>query len=84
MKKIAFLSLLILLLPGCKDNDKQLISLAEKIHDRTLTVDTHCDTPMDMVRSGFDLGELHTDGCVDFPRMIKGGLDAEFFAVRLN
>ncbi len=81
MKKIAFLSLLILLLPGCKDNDKQLISLAEKIHDKTLTVDTHCDTPMDMVRSDFDLGELHTDGCVDFPRMIKGGLDAEFFAV---
>ncbi|MEI8225662.1 MAG: dipeptidase, partial [Bacteroidota bacterium] len=30
---------------------------------------------------GFDLGVWHDDGCVDFPRMIEGGLNAEFFAV---
>jgi membrane dipeptidase len=55
--------------------------LAERIHEKTLTVDTHCDTPMDMEKSDFDLGKRHTEGCVDFPRMIEGGLDAEFFAV---
>lgn len=70
-----------MLLPGCRNNEKELTKLAEKIHQKTLTVDTHCDTPMDMVRSDFDLGERHTEGCVDFPRMKEGGLDAEFFAV---
>jgi len=81
MRKIECFLLIFLLLQGCKTNDRQLIKLAEKIHEKTLTVDTHCDTPMDMARSNFDLGERHTDGCVDFPRMIEGGLDAEFFAV---
>lgn len=70
-----------MLLPGCRNNEKELTKLAEKIHQKTLTVDTHCDTPMDMVRSDFDLGKRHTEGCVDFPRMKEGGLDAEFFAV---
>jgi len=81
MKKIVCLSLIILLLPGCKKNDSQLAKMAEKIHAKTLTVDTHCDTPMDIAESDFDLGERHTEGCVDFPRMKEGGLDAEFFAV---
>ena len=70
-----------MLLSGCKKTDRQFIRQAEKIHEKTLTVDTHCDTPMDMARSDFDLGERHAEGCVDFPRMIEGGLDAEFFAV---
>jgi membrane dipeptidase len=81
MKRILCFLFIIALLPGCKKNDKQLIRLAEKIHEKTLTVDTHCDTPMDMARSDFDLGKRHTEGCVDFPRMIEGGLNAEFFAV---
>jgi membrane dipeptidase len=81
MKKTLCLSLFILLLPGCNNNGKQLVKLAEKIHHKVLTVDTHCDTPMDMVSLNYDLGERHTEGCVDFPRMIDGGLDAEFFAV---
>jgi len=81
MRKIVYFLLITLLLPGCKTNDRQLIRLAEKIHEKTLTVDTHCDTPMEMAKSDFDLGERHTDGCVDFPRMIEGGLNAEFFAV---
>ncbi len=29
----------------------------------------------------FDLGVRSADGCVDFPKMIEGGLHAEFFAV---
>jgi len=81
MKGIVCFSLIILLLPGCQKSDRQLARLAEKIHSKTLTVDTHCDTPMEMAESDFDLGEQHTEGCVDFPRMKEGGLDAEFFAV---
>jgi len=46
-----------------------------------MTVDTHCDTPMDFSDPTFDLGVRHDEGCVDFPRMTEGGLHAEFFAV---
>jgi len=81
MKKILSFSIIILLLLSCKNNDEQILKLADRIHEKVLTVDTHCDTPMDMVGSDFDLGQRHTEGCVDFPRMAEGGLDAEFFAV---
>jgi len=70
-----------LLLSGCSSSEEQLVKNAEKIHNDILTVDTHCDTPMNMVESGFDLGQRHDFGCVDFPRMKEGGLWAEFFAV---
>lgn len=84
MKNILVQAMIIALLTGCKSYDERLAREAEKIHGRILTVDTHCDTPMDMVRSGFDLGTRHEDGCVDFPRMNEGGLSAEFFAVFTN
>jgi membrane dipeptidase len=71
----------LLLVAGCGNKEEQLIKRANKIHASILTVDTHCDTPMDFVRSDFDLGIKHEDGCVDFPRMKEGGLNAEFFAV---
>ncbi|MDP4222481.1 MAG: dipeptidase [Bacteroidota bacterium] len=81
MKKLIVLSLIGVLITNCKTYDEQLIRRAAKIHEKILTVDTHCDTPMDMVRSGFELGVRHNEGCVDFPRMKEGGLSAEFFAV---
>jgi membrane dipeptidase len=73
--------LVILLLSGCSNSEEQLLKRADKIHASILTVDTHCDTPMEFSGSDFDLGVRHDDGCVDFPRMVEGGLDAEFFAV---
>ena len=59
---------------------------ARAIHDRALTVDTHIDTPMHMLREGWKIGERHDpsqreSGKVDLPRMAEGGLDAAFFAV---
>lgn len=54
------------------------------VHDEVLTVDTHSDTPMSMIR-GWDMGVRHEPGRrggkIDLPRMKEGGLDAEFFAV---
>ena len=52
------------------------------IHERALIVDTHCDTPMLMVRGGFDVGIKNSapKSRVDFPRMKEGGVDAMFFA----
>jgi membrane dipeptidase len=59
---------------------------AKAIHDRALTVDTHIDTPMHLLREGWKIGERHDpgqreSGKVDLPRMAEGGLDAAFFAV---
>ncbi len=53
------------------------------IHERALIVDTHCDTPMLMVRGGFDVGAKNSapKSRVDFPRMKEGGVDAMFFAI---
>jgi membrane dipeptidase len=72
---------ILLLFAGCGNTEEQLLKKAEKIHSSILTVDTHCDTPMGFLRSNFDLGVKHEEGCVDFPRMQVGGLNAEFFAV---
>ncbi len=53
-----------------------------KIHDKALTVDTHCDTPMALLEEHFDIGKRNEapKNRVDFPRMKEGGLDAIFFA----
>jgi membrane dipeptidase len=58
---------------------------AEKIHKRILTVDSHTDTPMNLMSKGFDIATNNSgsdrDSKYDFPRMRSGGLDAAFFAV---
>jgi len=71
----------LLLLTGCVSEEEKISRKADKMHQNMLTVDTHCDTPMRLARSGFDLGTTNEKGCVDFPRMKMGGLDAEFFAI---
>lgn len=70
---------------------KQLETLEQKaarIHNAVLTVDTHTDTPMHLLRSDFNIGERHnakeTGTKSDLPRMKEGGLDAQFFAVFLS
>ena len=58
---------------------------ASLIHDAVLTVDTHVDTPYQLLRSEYDISKSHDarkgEGKVDLPRMKQGGLDAIFFAV---
>ncbi|MBI5008091.1 MAG: membrane dipeptidase [Bacteroidia bacterium] len=77
-----YISILVLLIiSSCGTSEEQLARRADKIHQSILTVDTHCDTPMDFRDPEFDMGVRHDDGCVDFPRMKEGGLHSEFFAV---
>jgi len=71
----------LVLMSSCSTTEEQLARKADKIHASILTVDTHCDTPMDFRDPGFDMGVRHDEGCVDFPRMTEGGLHSEFFAV---
>jgi membrane dipeptidase len=81
MKSFTHFLVVTLLLAGCGNSEQQLIRKADKIQSSVLTVDTHCDTPMEFSDPLFDLGVRHEEGCVDFPKMVEGGLHAEFFAV---
>lgn len=93
MKAKAIISFVIILLSfafcqsSCtaKQDEEALKTRAREIHDKVLTVDTHCDTPMRMARGEWDMGKRHEpgqrrSGKIDLPRMAEGGLDAEFFA----
>jgi membrane dipeptidase len=58
---------------------------ARELHRRILTVDTHCDTAFYLLRPDWRIGDRHDpaqrgSGKIDLPRMVEGGLDAEFFA----
>jgi membrane dipeptidase len=62
------------------------ISIAKKIHEDVLTLDTHTDTPLNLMQPGFRFNQRHTakEAKVDLPKMEEGGLDAVFFAVFTN
>lgn len=84
MKRIHTYSLVLFILFGCSGAEKSLEQQAREIHKKVLTVDTHTDTPWELIRGEFDLNERHdfktTRSRVDFPRMKEGGLDAVFMA----
>jgi len=66
-------------------NEQELLEKARAIHQRILTLDTHCDTAMRLVRGNWNPAERHDSDSprgskIDLPRMKEGGLDAEFFA----
>ena len=97
MKKIPMSSIVsmmfVLILAACaqapapvKLDDASLEAKAKGIHDRILSVDTHCDTPGALLRPGWNIAEGHEfgkqgSGLVDLPRMKEGRLDAMFFGV---
>jgi len=66
-------------------NGSDLEKKVEKIHHKILTVDSHTDTPLNLMDRGFDLSKRHDPqkdhSKLDFPRMKEGGMDASFFAV---
>jgi len=66
-------------------NERELLERARAIHQRILTLDTHCDTAMRLVRGNWNPAERHDSDSprsskIDLLRMKEGGLDAEFFA----
>ena len=48
---------------------------AQQLHDRILTLDTHCDTPM-LFPKGIDFTTRDSRILVDLPKMTEGRLDA--------
>ncbi len=84
MRALSLIILLVCIIASCRNDDEYIAHRADKLHNDILTVDTHCDTPIRMAGSEFDLGLKHDEACVDFPRMNEGGLDAEFFVVFIS
>ncbi|GGB79288.1 dipeptidase [Dyadobacter sediminis] len=87
MKKLLlFLSLPVLSLAQTAPD--ALSPKAARIHAKALTIDTHADVPINMMKPGFDIALEHDyekdRSQIDFPRMIKGGMDGMFFAVYLG
>jgi len=79
---VCLISGLLMGFTSAKDMNK-LEKKAQRIHSKCLTIDTHCDTPMQMIKPGFNIRDEHhaPKSRVDLPRMKSGGLDAMFFAV---
>jgi membrane dipeptidase len=61
---------------------------AARIHNRILTLDSHCDTPLSIMYDKIEMGVRNdvkvSNSKIDFVRMKEGGLDASFFAVFLG
>ena len=68
------------------ETNEKLRKKAAKIHNKILTLDSHCDTPISILSRGVEMG-IRNDSRkkggskVDFVKMKEGGLDASFFAV---
>src|SRR5205823_7888317 len=63
-------------------NDAGVSAAARQLHDHAIVIDTHDDTTQRLLfEKGFDLGQRHTNGNIDIPRMREGGLDALFFSI---
>jgi membrane dipeptidase len=60
-------------------NDPDPSDRADRLHHEALVFDGHADTIIDIADKGLSFEETPTDHHVDFPRIRKGGLDAEFF-----
>ena len=70
------------LLAQAPGRQKRTVGDAEvmRVHRSAILIDTHNDIPSDTV-AGLDIGKPNTDHMTDLPRMKKGGMGAQFFAV---
>ncbi|HEV3201146.1 MAG TPA: dipeptidase [Bryobacteraceae bacterium] len=54
-----------------------------RVHQSAILIDTHNDVTSATV-AGLDIGKPNTDHMTDIPRMKKGGMGAQFFAVYVS
>lgn len=55
--------------------------LAEKIAKETIIIDTHIDVPYRLDQKYEDVSKATESGDFDYPRAVKGGLDAPFMSI---
>ena len=61
--------------------EEEVRMLAKGIHERSLTMDTHADISPNFASEKDDVSSPENKRQVTLPKMRKGGLDVEFFAV---
>src|SRR5438067_13790329 len=74
---------LALLCAGCA-SALQITPEDRQLHLDAVVVDAHCDIAEAMFYESYDLLSRHDVHHVDLPRLQQGGIDAEFFAVRVH
>jgi membrane dipeptidase len=66
---------------------------ALRLHMDSVVVDSHCDTILDVMgvdwkssapKKARSLGERSTEGQVDIPRLVEGGVDVQIFAMYIE
>ncbi len=88
MKRILFLFTFTILLISCKEkpfdqeqlSEEQLIAKAKAIHERVITLDTHCDIDVRNFTDSVNYTQ-ELSSQVNLPKMQKGGLDVAWFIV---
>lgn len=84
LKTILPFFVLTILLSSCKSDkpksEEELITYAKSIHERVITLDTHCDINVKNFTDSINYTQrLNTQ--VNLPKMIEGGLDVVWFIV---
>ena len=91
LKPIVLSSLLVLLFHSCKERNnedsntsemtqEQIISKAKAIHERVITLDTHCDINIKNFTDSINYTQ-DLESQVTLPKMKAGGLDVAWFIV---
>ncbi len=82
-KIVLFLVAIFIVFISCKDNsmtEEQLITKAKAIHERVITLDTHCDIDINNFTDSINYTQ-DLKAQVTLPKMYKGGLDVAWFIV---
>jgi len=58
-----------------------IVEQANKIAQATIIIDTHIDVPYRLVEEYEDVSKATTQGDFDYPRAVKGGLNAPFMSI---
>ena len=81
MKALSVLSISFFLTLGATMSRDTTTEKARKLQASSIVIDTHDDTTQRLLDPNFNIGERHTDGNIDIPRMREGGLSAIFFSI---
>lgn len=65
----------------CTADEKELRARSEAIAARVLIADTHIDVPYRLQKKMADISKSTDDGNFDYPRAVKGGLNAIFMSI---
>lgn len=65
-------------------NNEELRNLSEKLSREFIIVDTHIDLPMKLDREWRDITEIVPELNMDYPKAVKGGLNAPFMSIWIS